>query len=87
MASAGEKILQNVVYHGEQNNNTLERYVTIQKDQHTILENLEEHGYKVIDERSKVWYLIAGKKYGTLKSVKATILHHSPDNKVQMPRL
>ena len=37
-----------------------------------------EHGYKGIDECSKVQYLIAGIKYGALKSVKATILESAP---------
>ena len=42
------------------------------------MENLEEHGYKGIDERLKVWYLIAGIKYGALNSVNITILAYSP---------
>ena len=42
------------------------------------MENLEEHGYKGIDERLKVRYLIAGIKYGALKSVKAKILASAP---------
>ena len=78
MASASEKILQNAVYHGEQNNNTFERCVRIQKAQHTILENLEEHGYKGIDERSNFWYLIEGIKPGALNAVNATILTSAP---------
>ena len=39
---------------------------------------MEEHGYKGINERSKIWYLIAGIKYGALNSVKATILASAP---------
>ena len=50
----------------------------IQKDQHTILEKLEEHGYKGINERQKFQYLIAGIKYGALNSVKTTILASLP---------
>ena len=46
----------------------------IQKDQHTILVNLEEHGYKGINEYSKVCYLIAGIKSVALNSIKAKIL-------------
>ena len=37
MESAAKKILQNKVYHGGKNKNTFESYVTIQKEQHTIL--------------------------------------------------
>ena len=42
------------------------------------MEHLEEHGYKVIDELLKVWYIIAGIKSGALKSFKATILASAP---------
>ena len=62
----------------ERKNNTFERYITIKKEQHTILENLEENGYIGINERSKVWYLIAGIKYGALNSVNTTALASSP---------
>ena len=78
MASAAENILQNAVYHGERKNNTFERYITIQKEQHTILGNLEENGYRGINERSKFWYLIAGIKSSTLNFVNTTALAYSP---------
>ena len=78
VVSAAENILQNLVYHGERNNNTFKRYITIQKKQHTILENLEQNGYKGIDDRSKVWYLIAGIKSSALNSFKAKILASAP---------
>ena len=42
------------------------------------MENLEEHGYKGIDESSKVWYLIAGIKSGALNSVKDEIFAPAP---------
>ena len=51
VVSATEKIIQSTVYYAERNNNTFESYITIQKEQRAILENLEEHGYKGIDER------------------------------------
>ena len=54
MVSSAEKIIQNAVYHGERNNNTFESYVTIQKEQHTILEHLEDNVYKVTYDSSKV---------------------------------
>ena len=78
MESAAENMIQNSAYHGEQKNDTFERYVTIQKEQHTILEHLEDHDYKGINERLKVLYLIAGIKSGTLNSVKSTILASAP---------
>ena len=67
-------MIQNTVYHGEQKNNTFERYVTIHKEKHKVLVNLEENGSKIINERSNVWYIIAGINYGALKSVKNAIL-------------
>ena len=42
------------------------------------MENLEEHGYKGINERLKVQYLIAGTKSVELNSVKAKILAYAP---------
>ena len=39
---------------------------------------MKEHGYKGIDERSKVWYPIAGIKSGALNSVNTTILASAP---------
>ena len=78
MAYAAANILQKSLYHGERKNNTFERYITIQKEQHTILENLEENGYIGINEISKVWYLIAGIKSGALNSINTTALASSP---------
>jgi hypothetical protein len=42
--------------------------------QHAILEELKEHGYAGIDERSKVQHLLAGIKTGSLDSVKTRIM-------------
>ena len=53
MASVSDKMIQNAVYHGEQNNNNFDRHVTIQKELHNIFEELEGHGYKGIDESLK----------------------------------
>ena len=39
---------------------------------------MEEHGYKDIDERLKVHYLIAGIKYSSLNSIKTQILDYAP---------
>ena len=49
MAYEAEKIIQNLVYHWERKNNTFESYVTINKEQHTILKILEYYGYNGID--------------------------------------
>ena len=35
---------------------------------------MEDHGYKSINDISKVWYLISGVKYDALNSVKTVVL-------------
>jgi hypothetical protein len=74
MASKAERRLRDVNYHGEKRNWTFEKYVTVHKEQHHVLTNLEQHGYKGIDDRSKVRFLIDGIKTTRLDTVKATIL-------------
>jgi hypothetical protein len=50
-------------------------YVSIHKEQHQILEQLEEdHGYKGIDEGTKVHYLLSGIKTNKLNTIKGQIL-------------
>ena len=39
---------------------------------------MEKHGYKVINECLKVWYVIAVIKYGAFKYINTTILADSP---------
>ena len=46
MASKAERRLRDVNYHGEKRNWTFEKYVTVHKEQHHVLTNLEQHGYK-----------------------------------------
>ena len=50
MASLAEKKLAMTTYTGEHHRRTFEKYVTLHKDQHSILEGLTEHGYAGIDE-------------------------------------
>ena len=51
MASEAERLLVATHYSGERKRFNFERYVTIQKDQHHILEGLKEHGH-VADPKS-----------------------------------
>ena len=57
MAAKAEFRLTNSTYHGEKNNCNFECYVTVLKEQHQILYNFEEYGYKGIDDNSKVYHL------------------------------
>ena len=50
MVSLAEKKLAMTTYTGERRHWTFEKYVTLHKDQHSILEGLTEHGYAGIDE-------------------------------------
>ena len=54
LARSAERKLHNLAYRSERKGWNFEKYVTAHKEQHTILQGLEEHGYKGIDERSKV---------------------------------
>ena len=77
MASRAERKLRDSTYHGERRNWDFEKYVTTHKEQHHVLLSLETHGYKGVDERSKVRYLNDGIKTSRLDTVKATILSSS----------
>ena len=52
----------------------LERYTTLHREQHTILEGLKKYGYAGIDDRSKTRHLLSGIKTTALGSVKTLIL-------------
>jgi hypothetical protein len=51
-----------------------EKYTNLHLQQHTILSELVAHGYRGIDERSKVRYYIAGIKTDKLEHVKVKVL-------------
>ena len=74
MTSLAEKKLAMTAYTGECHRWTFEKYVTLHKDKHSILEGLTEHGYAGIDKRSKVRYLLDGIKTDNLNMIKGQIL-------------
>ena len=73
-ATTAERRLETTTYDGEKRRWNFEKFVKIHKDQHTILDNLREHGYAGIDERSKVRHLLNGIKTDRLDSVKTRIM-------------
>ena len=79
MASKAKRRLQTTFYHGKTKSWNFEKYVTLHKEQHHVLEGLEMHGYKGIDDRSKVRYLNDGIKTTKLDTIKATILVSADD--------
>ena len=74
MASLAEKKLPMTMYTGEHHCWTFEKYVTLHKDQHSMLEGLTEHGYAGINEQSKVRYLLNGIKTHDLNMINGQIL-------------
>lgn len=66
-----------MTYSGEKRHFGFEEYSTAHKKNHQILVNLEPHGYKGIDEGSKVRYLLNGIKDPSLDATKNTILADS----------
>jgi hypothetical protein len=73
-AAASEKALSTVTYNGEGRRWNFEKYVTVQKKHHQILEGLTDFGYAGIDDRTKVRYLLDGIKTNDLAAPKSTIL-------------
>jgi len=73
-ASQAERKLTGTTYDGEKKRWSWEKYVQVHAEQHSILASLEEHGYRGIDDRSKVRFLMDGIKTTTLDSVKTRIM-------------
>ena len=76
MAATAEHKLINATYRTEGMQWDFERYPTLHKEQHSILEGLKEYGYAGMDEGIKTRYLLARIKTTTLDSVKTQILHN-----------
>jgi hypothetical protein len=75
MASKAETKIRDAVYTKETKRWNFESYVSTHKDQHQILQQLEEdHGYKGMDDGTKVRFLLAGIKTNSLDTIKAQIL-------------
>ena len=74
MEAGAEKKIAQCSYTGEKRNNTFEKYATLHKEHHNVLESLKEHGYTGIEQRSKVRYLSEGIKTTILDSVKTRIM-------------
>ena len=77
MAAKAEFRLTNSTYHGEKNTCNFECYVTVLKEQHQILYNFEEYGYKGIDDDSKVYHLNDSIKNSIMDTFRTTILAYT----------
>ena len=74
MASMAEQRLQTTCYCGKTKRWNFDKYATLHKEQHHVLEGLKMHGYKGIDDRLKVRNLKDSIKTTKLDTVKAVIL-------------
>ena len=78
MAPSAESKLQITTYSKEGKRWNFESYVSLHKEQHQILQQLElDHGYKGIDDGTKVQFLLDGIKSEKLNTVKAQIFSSS----------
>ena len=73
-ANEAERTLERAQYSGEKRRWNFERYVSLHKRQHQILEDLKQLGHAGIDPRSKVRHLLNGIKTDKLDVVKSQIL-------------
>lgn len=77
MSACVERKLIDTTYGGEKRRWNFKKYVRLHVEQHSILEELVQHGYSGIDEGSKVRYLVRGVKMQALDTVKTSILGNS----------
>jgi hypothetical protein len=62
MASEADTKLTSTLYNGEKKRFTLETYVRIHTEKHSVLNGLKDYGYAGIDDSSKVPHLLKGIK-------------------------
>ena len=74
MEDGADKKLAQCSYTEEKRNWTFEKYATLHKEHYNILESLKDHGYTIIDQRSKFRYLSEVIKTTRLYSVKTCII-------------
>ena len=75
--SKAENRLQNLTYDGKPKKNwNFEKYVCAHKEQHVILDKLTKHGYKGLDEQSKVRHFKKGISDPALQFVKSSLSAH-----------
>ena len=74
MAAGAEKNIDQWTYTEEKRKWTFEKYSTLHKEKHNIIESLKEHGYTVVEQLLQVRYLNEGIKTTGLNSVKTRIM-------------
>jgi hypothetical protein len=74
VVTAAEEQLQSTRYSGDKRNFDFEKFVWIHTEQHSVLNDLMEHGYSGIDESSKVRLLLDGITVSNYDVVKSQML-------------
>ena len=74
MATMAEAKIRATTYTGEKHRWNFEKYMKVLVDQHTVLENLPQHGYDGVDLQTKVRHLVDGIKTDKLDSIKMAIM-------------
>jgi hypothetical protein len=74
MASEAETKLTSTLYNCEKKRFTWETYVSINTEQHSVLNGLKYYGYAGIDDSSKVRHLLKGIKTTELDVCKAQVM-------------
>ena len=73
-AAKAEAKLLNTTYAGEKKRWNFDKYVQVHISQFTVLQSLEQYGYKGIDARTRVCFLMAGIKMKDLDPVTTRIM-------------
>ena len=68
-ATYAERELQNSHYDGEKKLWDWDKYVTLNKEQHTIIKSLLDHGYSGMGKGTKVQHILEEIKSTDLKAV------------------
>ena len=74
MSTSVEHNFELAMCNGETRKWNFDKYSKVHMDRHQTLTDLEDHGYKWIDERSKVHKLLNGIKTDATDVVKAQII-------------
>ena len=74
MAAGVEKKFSQRSYTGENRNLTFEKYATLHKEHHNILDSIKYYGYIGIEQRYKVKYRSKGTKKNIIDLVNTRIM-------------
>ena len=68
-AAGAERKLQNSHYDGEKKSWNWGKFVALNKEQHTVIKSLVDHGYSGMDKGTKVCHFLKENKTNELQAV------------------